>query len=98
VGGVREILELTATGVPVVRYLRPVAEGMVTTTHDFVTENRHDPWGIQWRGFRSWDRRPPTQHRIRGVYQAGSFSAAGRGTSQVLLAAALASYAVQDAG
>ena len=95
--GVREILALSATGVPQIHYRRPVDDGVISTTHDFAAGNPDDPFGVQWRGFRSWRRRPPVQHRLPGVYQAGSFSSAGRGTSQMLLTAALASAAAHDA-
>ena len=78
-------------------YRRGVEDHTLTSYHDFHAENLEDPFGIQWRGFRSWPRRPFTYHRWEGLYQAGSFSPAGRGTSQMLLAGALASGAAHDA-
>ena len=99
VSGVREILELTAAGIPQLRYQQTASPRAWsrprTTSRPRTSTTRGASSGA---ASAAGARRPYTHHRLGGVYQAGSFSSAGRGTSQVLLAAALAAYAVQDSG
>jgi phytoene dehydrogenase-like protein len=94
--GVRESVELSDRGVPVVSYVRPVVGGTLVSRHDF-TRTRPDPGaGVAWRGFGQWRRRPPVVPDLPGLYTASASSPAGSGPSQVVLSGALASYACHD--
>lgn len=94
-----ETVSLTATGVPVVTYLRPSGNDerhSVRTVHDFASTVPKPGYGLAWRGFASWGRRPPITTSVNGLFAAGPFSAGGSGASQTILSGALASYACHD--
>jgi phytoene dehydrogenase-like protein len=95
---VSETVRLSADGVPVVTYRRPVVGGSLVSVHDY-TAARPDPSaGVAWHGFRSWFRRPPVTTEVSGLFFAGPHTAAGSGLSATLLAGALASYGAHDRG
>lgn len=90
-------MELSAAGVPVVHYRRPVAGGTLVSRHDFGRPVPTPAAGAAWRGFGSWLDRPPVTPDVPGLWTASPASPAGAGTSQVVLSGALASYACHDA-
>ena len=94
---VSETVELSASGVPVVEYRRPVQGGSVVTRHDHGRAAPAPGAGAAWRGFRRWTDRPPIRTVLPGLLTAGPSSPAGGGPSQVVLSAALAAAAVQEA-
>ncbi len=94
--GVRETVELSENGVPVLSYARPVGDGTLVSRHDF-SATRPDPGaGVAWHGFGQWRRRPPVVPDLPGLFTASASSPAGSGPSQVILSGALASYACHD--
>jgi len=92
---VREVTTLTAAGVPLVDYIRPIPGGTVTSRHDFRDTTPRPSAGVAWDGLRSWTRRPPVSSEVAGLFTAGPFSPAGPGGSAEVLSGALAAYAVQ---
>jgi phytoene dehydrogenase-like protein len=93
---VTETVELSADGVPVVSYRRPVEDGTVVSRHDFGRQVPTPGAGVAWHGFRRWLDFPPVSTDLPGLYTASPASPAGNGPSQVILSGALASYAVHD--
>ena len=93
---VTETVELSAEGVPVVSYRRPVPDGTVVSRHDHGLSHPDPGSGVAWHGFRGWLRRPPVVTAVGGLYTASPSSAAGNGPSQTVLSGALASYACHD--
>ena len=92
---VREVLTLTAAGVPVITYTRPIPGGTVTSRHDYRSTTPRPAAGVAWEGLRSWTRRPPVTSEVAGLFTAGPFSPAGPGGSAEVLSGALAAYGVQ---
>jgi len=90
-------VELSATGVPVVRYQRPVADGSVVSQHDFGAPVPRPAAGVAWQGFRGWLSRPPVSTSLPGLWTASPSSPGGNGASQVVLSAALAAYGCHEA-
>ena len=97
VSEVSETVELTAEGVPVVEYRRPVPGGSTVSRHDHGRPVATPAAGVAWRGFRGWLDQPPVSTAVAGLFTAGPASPAGNGPSQVVLSGALASYACHDA-
>ena len=97
VSEVSETVELTAEGVPVVEYRRPVPGGSTVSRHDHGRPVATPAAGVAWRGFRGWLDQPPVSTAVSGLFTAGPASPAGNGPSQVVLSGALASYACHDA-
>ena len=93
---VTETVELSATGVPVVTYRRPVPGGSVTSRHDHARPVPTPGAGVAWQGFRRWTDRPPVRTAVPGLLTAGPSSPGGGGPSQVILSAALAAAAAQE--
>jgi phytoene dehydrogenase-like protein len=91
----REVTTLTADGIPVVDYSRPVPGGTLTSRHDFRDTSPRPAAGVAWNGLGSWTRRPPVSSEVPGLFTAGPFSPAGPGGSAEVLSGALAAYAVQ---
>ena len=91
----RELATLTAAGVPVIAYTRPIPGGTLTSSHDFRTSVPRPGFGVTWDGLGSWTRRPPVTSEVAGLFTAGPFSPAGPGGSAEVLSGALAAYAVQ---
>ena len=94
---VTETVELTAAGVPVISYRRPVGDATVVSRHDHTRAVPTPAAGVAWRGFRGWLDRPPVSTDVPGLWTASPSSPAGGGASQVVLSGALASYACHDA-
>lgn len=94
--GVLETVELSADGVPVVSYRRPLGDATLVSRHDHGHASPDPAAGVAWHGFRDWRRRPPVVPDLPGLYAASASSAAGSGPSQVVLSGALASYACHD--
>ena len=94
---VTETVELTAAGVPVVTYRRPVAGGTVLSRHDFTRPVPSPATGVAWHGFRGWLDRPPVSTGVPGLWTASPSSPGGGGASQVVLSGALASAACHAA-
>jgi len=92
---VREVTTLTAAGVPVIVYARPIPGGILTTSHDFRSTAPRPAAGVAWDGRGSWTRRPPVTSEVAGLFTAGPFSPAGPGGSAEVLSGALAAYGVQ---
>jgi UDP-galactopyranose mutase len=90
---VRESIDLTATGVPIVAYERPVGERTVRSVHDFTTARPRPAYGVAGNGLRSWTDRPAVSGEAPGLLLAGPFSAAGPDPSAEVLSGALAAYA-----
>jgi phytoene dehydrogenase-like protein len=93
---VTERITLTQDGVPMVEYLRPADDHAVRSVHDYRAATPRPAYGVAWQGFGSWLRRPPVTSETAGLFLAGPFSPAGPGPSQVVCAAALASYGCHD--
>ena len=93
---VTETVELSADGVPVVTYRRPVPGGTLLSRHDHHLTAPRPGFGVAWQGFRGWLRRPAVVTGVAGLYTASPSSAAGNGPSQTVLSGALASYACHD--
>ena len=91
---VREVTTLTAAGVPVIAYTRPIPGGTLTSSHDFRSTEARPAAGVAWDGLDSWIRRPPVTSEVAGLFTAGPFSPAGPGGSAEVLSAALAAYGV----
>lgn len=96
-GAVTETVRLTEDGVPTVCYARPVASGVLHTTHDWADAAPSRGAGVAWRRFGDWWRRPPVTTPIAGLFLAGPSSPAGLTPSAVVLSAALAAYGVSGA-
>ena len=94
---VTETVELTAAGVPVVTYRRPVAGGTVLSRHDHTRPVPSPTTGVAWEGFRGWRDRPPVTSGLPGLWTASPSSPGGNGASQVVLSGALASAACHGA-
>lgn len=94
---VTETVELTAAGVPVVTYRRPVAGGTVLSRHDFTRPVPSPASGVAWHGFRGWLDRPPVSTGVPGLWTASPSSPGGGGAPQVVLSGALASAACHAA-
>lgn len=94
---VSETVELSADGLPVVTYRRPVPGGTLVFRHDHGQGRPEPGFGVAWQGFRGWLRRPPVVTGVAGLYAASPSSAGGNGPSQTVLSGALASYACHDA-
>jgi phytoene dehydrogenase-like protein len=95
-GLVDETVTLTEAGVPVLSYLHRSSCKGVQTLHDFTQTLARPSFGVAWRGFSSWLRRPPVTTEVPGLYAAGPWSPGGPGESQVVLSAALAAYGCHD--
>jgi phytoene dehydrogenase-like protein len=93
---VHETVTLTETGVPALSYLHRSSGKGVRTVHDFTQTLSRPSFGVAWRGFSSWLRRPPVTTEVLGLYAAGPWSAGGPSESQVVLSAALAAYGCHD--
>lgn len=94
---VTETVELSADGVPVLTYRRPVPDGTLVSRHDHGLGHPEPGFGVAWQDFRGWLRRPPVVTDVGGLYTASPSSAGGNGPSQTVLSGALASYACHDA-
>lgn len=95
-GPMGEHIGLSAAGVPVISYRRPVGDRTLLTVHDFARPQRCAAYGVAWRGFGSWLPRPPISGAAPGLFTAGPWSAAGSAPSSQILSGALAAYACQD--
>jgi UDP-galactopyranose mutase len=95
-GRVAELVQLSAEGVPVVTFSRPVGDGTLHSVHDFGRCQPCAAYGLAGTGFRGWTRRPPVSSEVGGLFLAGPWSAAGPGPAQQVLAGALASYACHE--
>ncbi len=95
-GLVHETVTLTEAGVPALSYLHRSSGKGVRTAHDFTRTLPRPSFGVAWRGFSSWLRRPPVTTEVRGLYAAGPWSPGGPNESQVVLSAALAAYGCHD--
>ena len=91
---VREVTTLSAAGVPVVAYTRPIPGGTLTSSHDYRSTAARPAAGVAWDGLGTWIRRPPVTSEVAGLFTAGPCSPAGPGGSAEVLSAALAAYAV----
>ena len=103
---VTERVQLSADGVPTVTYRRPLPAGTgpglgpgmgsVETVHDHRRATPRRSAGLAWRGFGSWQRRPPVTGVAPGMFLAGPFSPGGAAPWAVVLSGALAAYGVQE--
>lgn len=96
VPAVRETIALSDRGVPTTTYERPAGERSIRTVHDFARLTPRSSYGIAWRGFRTFVRRPAVTSEVEGLFLAGPFSPAGAAPSAVVLSAALAAYGCQN--
>jgi UDP-galactopyranose mutase len=96
VSEVRETIALSDRGVPILTYERPAGERSIRTVHDFARLTPRSSYGIAWKGFRTFVRRPAVTSEIDGLFLAGPFSPAGAAPSAVVLSAALAAKGCQN--
>ncbi|WP_203569208.1 NAD(P)-binding protein [Aestuariimicrobium ganziense] len=96
-GHVREVVEHSPSGHPVVTWTRRLdADSALVTTHDHTRTGDPDPhWGWAADSIDGWMRRPPL-HIEGGHWQVGAASHAGNEPWAELLSAALVSYQVHE--
>ena len=86
-------------GVPTTTYERPAGQRSIRTVHDFARLTPRSSYGIAWRGFRTFVRRPAVTSEVEGLFLAGPFSPAGAAPSGWLSCSALplpAAYGCQN--
>lgn len=88
----REIVEHTATG-PVTTWLRPLPDGVLTTTHDHRHGTPDPDWGLAPDSARAWLRRTPI---VDDTPAASACSPAGNEPWAELASAALAVYELHE--
>ncbi|GAB3822123.1 hypothetical protein GCM10028820_31810 [Tessaracoccus terricola] len=92
VDGITETVDHTGPR-PVVTWLRPITEGVLSTVHDHTSPTPDPRWGLETRRARHWLRRPPV---VSDVLRASASSPAGSEPWAELGSAALAVYELHE--